>query len=449
MNLPRPPLLRLDGLHRLLMSSALVQGLGLVLTLLLGILLARWLGPVSLGVYGLFMATVSIANVPAQFGLPILALKEAAAAESPRDGLSILSCFLGRAVATSTVTIGGLIIVILLCAPGELEGRWGAVVAAAGIVVITALLAVATAVLRGLGHNLWGQTLDLLLKPGLTVASVFIMFVMLGTVSAASALAAQLAAVLLCSGLAGFSLLRVMKRNETNSGPPRRNGPWRQAAFAIMLNAMLGVLNGNYPLITAGLIVSGPDIGVFRVALSSASLLALPAAVANIAAGPLVARHHAQGDGAMLARTLSHTTLASFGATLAGLIVFALFGRTLVVALFGEAYREAYQPLLILGVAQLITAAFGIAGTYLTLTGRETVVLRAFALSVPLGIASSVVLAGYWGIAGAAASTIVMTLAWHLYVFGHRRRIDVPLSLVAAIRHVGGRGISGGRQDRC
>ena len=93
--------------------------------------------------------------------------------------------------------------------------------------------------------------------------------------------------------------------------------------------------------------------------------------------------------------------------------------------------------LLILGLGQLVIAAFGISGSYLNLTSREGVVTRAFLIAVPLGIIASVVLTSEFGISGAAAGTVVMAIAWHLYVFGVRRReIDAPLSLFAAISRV-------------
>jgi O-antigen/teichoic acid export membrane protein len=209
-----------------------------------------------------------------------------------------------------------------------------------------------------------------------------------------------------------------------------------QAATSLFSTSMLLAVNGNYPLLVAGLFVSAPDLGVFRVALASAALVALPTAIANIAVGPLVARLAREGDARALADTISHTTAATFLSTALGFLLLLAFGEPLITLLFGAEYVGAYRPLLILGAAQLIVSAFGIAGTYLNLTGGERLVLRAFILTVPIGLLVAVPLTWAFGIAGAATGNLCMVILWHWYVIvRNRRRIDVPLSLLAAWRH--------------
>jgi O-antigen/teichoic acid export membrane protein len=212
---------------------------------------------------------------------------------------------------------------------------------------------------------------------------------------------------------------------------------WTVTSSTYMTNGLLGALNGSYPMIVAGLFISGPELGVLRVALSAAILLDLPATVANITAAPLLARQSAAGDRRGLAHTVSHTTTTCFALTLCGWLVLLLAGKSIIAAVFGTEYVGAHVPLLILGAGQLIIAAFGVSNSYLNLTAREGLVTRAFLLSVPLGIASSIVLVRLLGLNGAAMGPVVMAATWHVYVFGFRRReIDAPMSLVAALTHI-------------
>jgi O-antigen/teichoic acid export membrane protein len=197
------------------------------------------------------------------------------------------------------------------------------------------------------------------------------------------------------------------------------------------------VLNGNYPLLIAGMFVGAVDLGILRVALSSAVLIALPSSVANIAVGPLVARLHHDRNVTGMADTISHTTIACFAATSAAFLIILAAGRPLLSLLFGQDFVGAYIPLLTLGAAQVIVSAFGITGTYLNLTGGERLVLRAIVWAVPLGLLTTVPLTALFGINGATIGNLCMVVIWHWYVLVRNRgAAAAPLSLFAAIRHI-------------
>jgi O-antigen/teichoic acid export membrane protein len=324
---------------------------------------------------------------------------------------------------------------LLLAHPTWLNGHETLTIFAAAFVAISAILASAVAILRGAGQNLTGQAIDLALRPALVVLVVFALHMSVG-LTVGMALGAQIGTVVACLFLTSVLLWHTAGgRSQPPSGFHVER--WSATSATYLANSLLGALNASYPMIVAGLFATGPDLGVLRVAIASAVLLNLPSQIANIATIPLVARHYAAGDILGLARTLSHTTLACFALTAAGWLFLLLFGKPLIVLLFGTEYAAAYAPLLMLGAGQLVIAAFGIAGAYLNLTNREGLVTRAFLISVPLGIAVSLGLAPSLGIIGASAGTVVMAAAWHFYVFAiHRRQVDAPLSLFAALKHV-------------
>lgn len=419
-------------LHRLLTASALVQGLGLLLTLVLGIQLARYLGPTGYGVYGLVMAVVSIAAVVAQFGLPLLGTREAARPEA--DIRALVRWLAPRSVGIAVVVSVGLACGLIVVGPQWLDGDPDLIFLAAGLVAIIAVLACAVGILRGAGLNLTGQALDLLVRPVIAVTAVFFLNATLG-MSVTSALAAQLATACVCLTVTMW----LLRRAKARSADPKKPGElrtWVGTASTYMANGLLGALNGNYPILVASLFVSGAELGIFRVAISSTILLSLPASIANIATIPVVAQQSAAGNRAALAQTLSHTTIAAFGLTALGWFILLILGEPLIGVLFGQEYLPAYGPLLVLGVGQVIIAAFGVSGSYFNLTGREQLVTRAFLLAVPLGIGASFAMVQMFGITGAAIGTVVMAAVWHYYVFAIRHgEVDAPVSLFAAISH--------------
>jgi len=433
---------RLPELHGVLLGSAVVQAGGMFLTLLLGVQLARFLGPASYGIYGICLAVVSILGVPAQAGLPLLATRDggrAAAKGSDTDLRSLFSWFIPRTLLFAALSCLCALAIIIGAAPRWTTERPVIVALSAGLTVALALSAVTSALLRGVGLNLIGQSLDILVKPGLTAAAVLLLFLASRGLTVEKALAVQLAAAAACAAVAAcIFLIKSGKRADRHRlyDP----GCWERVAAAFTVNSLLIALNSTYPVIVAGYFASASDVGVLRAALSAAALLALPASIANIATLPIVAREAAEDDVAAVRVTLSHTTLATVGATSIVLSVVILFGRPAIVILFGKAYQGSYLPLIILGASQLLISCFGIAGSYLNVTGREVLVVKAFALAVPSGLAASVGLGYLFGIAGISAGTLVMAAVWHFYIFIiNRREIDVPLFVVSAAKHAWGR----------
>lgn len=428
---------RLPELHGTLIGSGVVQLAGMAFTILLGVQLARILGPVNYGVYGVAMAFVSLLGAPAQAGLPVFATREAAraAANGSRTDLrTLFNWFVPRvlffSLATGCLAFAGTALVNI----SWLSARWLVLVISAVLLVFLSLSAVFSALLRGVGANILGQSLDLVVKPAATALLVFVVFMTSHTLPVTTALLLQVLATALCVAIAAAIFLA---RARAQSGRDLKYNPgkWRAVAGAFTANSLLAVLNGNYPVIIAGLFASATDVGVLRVALSASALLALPVSIANIATVPIVARQSAEGDDASVAKTLGHTTLAAAGATIIGLLIVIVFGRSLIGLLFGSAYLGAYTPLIIIGFANLLIACFGIAGSYLNMTGREFIVVKAFCISVPAGLVASVILGKIFGISGVAAGVVIMNATWHFYVFViHRREVRVPLFIGSAIR---------------
>jgi O-antigen/teichoic acid export membrane protein len=403
------------------------------LSLLVGIQLARYLGPAGYGAYGLLMAIVSLAGIIAQFGLPILVVRDAASAIG-RGETAILPALLHwyglRALGIALPVGFGTAAVAWLWLPGgpDLRGI------TAACVFILSLLALAVAFLRAIGGNLRGQAIDYLLRPAALSVALYLVHEFLAGVTVERAMLAQAIVGGLCMAIA-LAFARRALPGLSRCPAAFRQDPWVGTAFAYTATGLLFALGTHFPIIVAAVFVSQGELGIFRVAMASLAIVGLPVSVANVTAGPLVAALRGSGDEQALALAIRRSTVAAFACTSAVLLVLAAAGRPLIALLFGGDYVAAYWPLLVLGAGQLVNSGFGIAGPYLNLTGREGLVTRAYALAVPTGMAASTALTPLWGLSGAAAGSVVMAVVWHACLFvGYRREVDVPLSLLAALR---------------
>jgi len=377
--------------------------------------------------------------VVGQFGLPQLAIREAAASISlhpPASAATVVRWFALAATAAASLICLTLLAVIWLLAPPFTAGRMDLVYYAAGLTFLLSLFGVGIGLLRGLGRNLTGQIIDNLARPAAVIAALLLLMFLGHRIGVGDAFLVQLAVVL----AATLFIALALPRSRRAIGAPRKAyapQDWLGVCLSFLSTNTLWVLNANYPLLVAGLFVSATDLGIFRVALSSAVLIALPSSIANIAVGPMVARLHHDRDAAGMKDTISHTTIACFATTGLAFLIILVAGRPLLGLLFGHEYIGAYVPLLILGATQLFVSAFGITGTFFNLTNGERLILRAFVWTVPLGLLVTVPLTAAFGIRGATIGNLCMVVAWHWFVLVRNRGLAAaPLSLFAALRHV-------------
>lgn len=209
------------AIHGLLASSAIIQGFGLLATMAVGILLARYLGPKNYGVYGLVMAVVSLATVVAQFGLPQFATREAARSMSTRPQASPTAVIRRIAELGLAFWIGVpslIAVIMLLSTPQWTEGRTGIILYAAATIFLLSIFGIGIGLTRGFGHNLFGQLLEMLARPVATAIALFAVYRLAGGLTVASTLAVQ-AAVLFAAAVA-LGLLLVRQRGPAASPPP-------------------------------------------------------------------------------------------------------------------------------------------------------------------------------------------------------------------------------------
>jgi O-antigen/teichoic acid export membrane protein len=190
-------------------GGAGVRGLGMALTFLVGVQLARSLGPTGYGEYGTVMAVVSLLLVPAQMALPVLATRD-------------ISVFASQSAHDE---IKGILVWFTLCTLSSIgsdqrsrsRGRlwfgayspdwarlyiWGLVT-----LPVLAVGNLGAGVLRGLERVSASQAYDALVRPALFAVLLFISIEFVGEFDAERAMEMQALAVTLSLGLCAINYL--------------------------------------------------------------------------------------------------------------------------------------------------------------------------------------------------------------------------------------------------
>jgi O-antigen/teichoic acid export membrane protein len=195
-----------------------------------------------------------------------------------------------------------------------------------------------------------------------------------------------------------------------SSAPLERAREWRRSGLTLAAASVLSMAGQRLDLVLVGVLLTAASAGVYGVAVAAASLTAIAYMAVAVPLGPVVARLHAEGEHARLARTVSIATRAIVLATVAIGAALAL-GGSLGLGLLGDAFEDGSAALALLCLAALVNAAFATNMLVLVMTGHERLVTVATGAGTVLTAALCLALIPVAGLEGAATAVVLSTLA--------------------------------------
>lgn len=405
------------------------------LTTVLGIVLARWLGPAELGRYETAMGWSALLAVLIVAGTDRLLVRETAAGIARGDHERVLGV---RTWSASRHRNGTL---LAIGASGVAAAFVGDT-SSASLVVFGAILAAGTAgtrrraaILQGFGRVGASQFVELVLVPGLALIAI-------GGMLLAGAASRQAPAALACQAFAAVTaflvarawLVRIETDDRDRATAVGELRAWRAASFALLAMGVLSVLQGKADIVLCAALTGDAELGRLGVATRIGNLVAVPLLVANAVIAPQLARAHANGDAAGLARIAVGSARAATGFAVvlaAGALLFA----DPLLAWFGPGYGEARPALIAVVVAQFVNVAMGSVGLALLMTGHERSALVGLVAGVLVDLGGIVCLVPQYGAYGAALARGAGLVVWNvLLAIAVRRRLGVALEAWAVTR---------------
>lgn len=410
--------LRGEGLAaQLVRGAAGTGGLGLAnkaLALLGAIVLGRALGAEGYGYYAFALAVIGFIGVPAQLGLPQLAMREIAASHARSEwgvmrGLRRRVAQIAGATVVAGVVVGGGGMLLV----GE---RFAAFDSATFQVALLLLplsvgFAVTGSLLCGLRRVVQGTWPSSLLQPALFVLLVFLLAQGMNPARAAALNAGSFAVGL---AVTIWLLHRYWPREAGEAAPEYRTRAWVASLLPFTLLTGISLINQKIDVMMLGAFASASDVGVYHVAAQGALLVSFPLTACNAVLAPNVARLRALGDLRQMQRLMTMSTLAISCAAAIAALVLMLAGRWLLEGLFGEEFGRAYPALAILAAGQLFNACAGSVGLFLSMSGHEKDALKGLTAAAVLNFALNAALIPPFGIVGAAIATAISMVTWNV-----------------------------------
>ncbi|WP_170760852.1 lipopolysaccharide biosynthesis protein [Ruegeria lacuscaerulensis] len=247
-------------------------------------------------------------------------------------------------------------------------------------------------------------------------------------------------AFLLCAGTLVFWLVvqsgidpatryfEVLKRRGT---PLTQN--WWDMTRSFWLASVVIVSGPNLAVVAIGLVMTPDQTAPFFAALKTAQLMTLLLLAANLAATPLISRAYAEGEHDTVRKICQFVSAAAGGFAALGLMAFWVFGG-LALSLFGPDYAVAKPELLVLSFGFAISAAGGLNGILMQMTGQEKSFARLSLIWNAVGLAALIPVVWVFGTLGAAWAVALTTIAWNVHAWVLcRSRIGIDPSLLGFV----------------
>lgn len=393
---------------------ALFYGLAMVLAFLTGIVLTRSLGAYGYGIYSLALTSATLVGLVTEFGLPVLAMREAGAARSSGDwgALRGLLRWADRAIlALSLVLVAGICGAIYLSGRADDSAFLQAMVWAVTLVPLVGLAKLRSSVLLALDHVAAGQFAVMILRPLVFLVVCLALPLAMGPLSASSAIAAQV-----CGALAALLMVAALYRRwrpEPLASAAIKNDArgWIAASLPMGVTEGLRLLQGQLALLLTGWLAGAATAGIYRGADAVIQLATVGASVAATAATPMFARLLGEGDREGIERIAVLTSVIMVTGVLVVAVPIALAGDWLFPALFGREFAASPPVFAILALGLAATYSMGLAQAFANMSGHHLLTTQSFAATAVINLALGFVLIPELGAIGAAIATAVSAIA--------------------------------------
>lgn len=380
-----------------------------VLMAILIVLLARLLGPQGFGIYTYAVALITTLAIPVFLGPPSIIVRETAKSVALEQWPAIAGLWrwAGMMIGLLSLAIAAIALVAVEWLPhlfqGELHDTF-----LLGLVLVP-LVALGTtrgAALSGLRHIVAGALPENVVRPAIQIALLGLAVALpshgLLTPFGAMAMHVAAATAAFLVGAAILWRLRPEPLRSSTSPPAYQSRAWLAAVVPLAFTGGLSVLNANVGILILGYFHRVEDVGIYKVVVTGASLIAFGITVFDEMAGPYIARFHTLNDRTHLQQVATLGARAAMIVSLPAVLLVIFFGKPILSFVFGEPYEVAYVPLVIMAAGQFLNAAAGSVTTLLNMTGHQNQTARALSVAAAVNIVLCFALIPSLGMNGAA-----------------------------------------------
>lgn len=192
------------------------------------------------------------------------------------------------------------------------------------------------------------------------------------------------------------------------------NLSWCKSSLPFFLVSGLFIINSQIDIVVIGLLITDADVGIYRVVIQNAFLVSLPLVIINTVIPPKINKLFESNKIEKLQKFIINSTRIATLFSLPIGIIFIIYGNKLLSNIYGYEYVSGGLALSILCIGQLINCMMGAVVTTLNMTGNEKEVIIGLIITCIINILLNFILVPKYGIEGAAAGTCLSMSFWNI-----------------------------------
>ena len=394
-------------------KSIIANVLGALTTFLLGVLLARQLGPGGFGQYSFVLSVAFLATALCQLGMPVLIVR-LVASYSKKNQRSRISGLVNW--AANCCAICSIFTALLLLALDLTSHHFGeAIELSIGVLLIPLLtiLSLRMSLLRGLNLVIQAAYIEpisrnilLLLFCGICIALKIDFTVNL-------VLSLYIVGLLLVLFSVDFGPIGRLSHSYRSMTPEYEVGAWLKESIPLLFITVAQLVLTQSDIILLGVFSSPEELGPYRAMVMLALCVQFFSIAINSLAAPMVASDFSKGDLAGVQATVGRASTFGLYLSMPVLLIFLIFGHEILLKAFGEEFVSNYEVLVILCFGYSAIFSLGPTTMILNMTGHQVDVLKMLGVFALLNVIMNIILIPAFGGMGAAIATSLSYLCFH------------------------------------
>jgi O-antigen/teichoic acid export membrane protein len=389
----------------------------LLLSFAVFLLLARHLGVEGFGVYVFVWGLIRVLTIFGKHGMDVAATRYAGAyyeAGHWRD----LFLFQRRAaliLAATSLTIacgGGFIVTVV---PGLSDSLRMSFYAGFALLPFWAGMAYIQALARVRKQMIAGMLPDSILRHVIQLLLIALVLALGMPMNAPLAMGTALGGVIgaFCAGLGMTWRSGIWTRvQHVPTAVSDRPYDWLKYGMVMIVIGGSAVILRQIDVIMLGLLATAAETGAYGAATRIANLATFALTAVRLVVAPRISGCYITGEMGRLQRLLCHSA-ALVAVSSLGIVAVIWICAPWLLGILGGDFANAWAPLRVLLMAQLISALAGPVGFVLTMTDNQRVASIIFLVTIGIDIALNAVLIPPFGIHGAAIATAIATVTWN------------------------------------
>ncbi len=423
------------------LSSFIVKSLGVLLTFILNIVLARTLGAKEYGIYVLSFSWIALLGILATVGLDIAIIRFVPTYNKQKKWALLKGIILkSRQISILSSTIIAILSILIALALRNHINRDLEYTFLTGCVLLPlyVIVRINQAIFRGFKKIILALTPESVGHPLLLICIAILFYSYYPSALKASYMMIVTVIIYLIISVITFIILnRILPYNIEEITPSFKTSDWIKVAIPLFLISGLYIILSRTDIVMVGAIKNAKASGCYSVASNVSAFVAFGLLSINSILAPMISEYHGMGDKKSLQGLITTASLIITAFSIPVAIFLVVCGKW-ILQLFGTAFLTAYPALVILIIGQTISSLIGSVGYIMIMTGHQNAAAKIVLVGAIGNILLNCILIPIWGMNGAAVATTISTIWWNvaMYIFV-KKRLHIEPTIYGYIKNKG------------